>query len=384
MTQPASGPRRKRNPRRAAANPAAPAPETIEAPPAQDAESAPPRAPAPARPFPVGGSFIAGTRIAVRRGDTEADCPVEDLRPGDTVLAHAAIGPIELPVHSVTCHRIDVAGHPTPHLATPVRIRAGALGPDMPRRDLVLPAEALLLLRDVNDADADAESAAARLVPAGALVNGAGITREPATGMHTWHIVATAPHGAIRAENTPVGALREPGPPTGLCAPMLLPGPGIMALRAALQARAAAAEPSLPTPPDAAPVEDDPHHPVRLFANGLEIPAEPAAEPGAFDFLLPADTGPVRIASSSGASPAERDTRRLGVCVIGLALDGEAIDLDGPMPGPGFHPSEQNAHHRWRWTNGSAWLVLPPGDAQRRLTVRITDWHLMLLRDRSA
>jgi hypothetical protein len=30
---------------------------------------------------------------------------------------------------------------------------------------------------------------------------------------------------------------------------------------------------------------------------------------------------------------------------------------------------------RWRWTDGSAWLVLPHSTAVRRLAISITDWY---------
>jgi hypothetical protein len=148
----------------------------------------------------------------------------------------------------------------------------------------------------------------------------------------------------------------------------------LAALRSAILARAD------DSPPPEPPAESaDSTALLRLFASGAEIAAEPGSTAERFDFLLPAATGPVRLVSPTGESPSETDSRRLGVCVLGVEVDGQAVDLDGPIPGPGFYPSESNEQQHWRWTSGSAWLVLPPATAPRRLSVIITDWHRHLL-----
>ena len=120
---------------------------------------------------------------------------------------------------------------------------------------------------------------------------------------------------------------------------------------------------------------------LRLFADGGEIAPESEPLDGDYLFLLPEGTGAVRLVSPQRASPAPRDTRRLGVAVMRLALNGVEIDLgDGVELGRGFHPAEGNEKTRWRWTDGRAWLVLPHSTAERRLEVKISDWHLQLRR----
>lgn len=116
-------------------------------------------------------------------------------------------------------------------------------------------------------------------------------------------------------------------------------------------------------------------HPLRLFANDQEIPCAPESTGTQFHFALPASTGAVRLHSRSAPSPAPHDTRRLGICVTGLKLDGRILPLTGIEPGPGFHPPEGDTTLQWRWTNGNAWLVLPLANTPRDLSVTITDWH---------
>ncbi len=129
---------------------------------------------------------------------------------------------------------------------------------------------------------------------------------------------------------------------------------------------------------DFARIVHDPRRPVRLFVGGEEIQGARGREDGVHRFLLPAGSAPARLVSEVGDSPAEQDVRRLGVCVVGLELDGVELELNGPVPGPGFHPIESGEGGNWRWTDGRAWLVLPHSGRAQRLTVRINDWHLML------
>jgi hypothetical protein len=108
----------------------------------------------------------------------------------------------------------------------------------------------------------------------------------------------------------------------------------------------------------------------------------PTSEPvdGDYAFLLPEGAGAVRLVSPARASPAPRDPRRLGVAVTRLELDGVGLSLDGGEIGRGFHPMEGDQKMRWRWTDGSAWLVLPHSTSVRRLAVTITDWYRNLRR----
>ncbi len=124
--------------------------------------------------------FCAGTRIATPGGAVA----VEDLRQGDDVLtADGRAMPVRwLGVQTVSTSFAD------PLRALPIRIRAGALGLNLPGRDLLLsPGHAVLL--------------DGMLVHAGALVNGTSIIR--ATDMpelfHYFHVELDS-HALLLAE----------------------------------------------------------------------------------------------------------------------------------------------------------------------------------------
>jgi hypothetical protein len=327
------------------------------------------------------GSFLAGTRIALPPaddGEAAAETAVEELAADAAVLTVGG----ELaarPVRRVTQRRVDHGSQPDRALTTPVRVRAEALGPETPRRDLLLPPEALLLLRDLPGSDGSPV-----LVQVGALVNGTTIVHAPPAAALNWCALELDAHDVVLAENLPVATVRPdsaetPGRRTRPCARLLLPGAELVALRARL-AGAAAQLPLREAGVAETEIVDDETQVLRLFADGGEIAPEVEPSEGDYWFVLPEGTGAVRLISPQRASPAPRDTRRLGVAVMRLALEGAALDLEGPELGRGFHPAEGNEQTRWRWTDGRAWLVLPHSTAARRLDVKISDWHKQLKR----
>lgn len=83
--------------------------------------------------------FAAGTRIATPRGEV----PVETLRKGDLVLTLDQ-GP--MPLLLISARRIPAATLAKAPRMRPVRIAAGALGPDLPRRDLLVSPQHRLLI----------------------------------------------------------------------------------------------------------------------------------------------------------------------------------------------------------------------------------------------
>lgn len=135
--------------------------------------------------------FCAGTLI--RTADGEA--PVETLKIGDLVVAHAADGSSALqPIRWIGRQTISMA-FADPNTAYPVRIAAGALGEALPARDLSLSPEHALYLEGV-------------LVQAGALVNGLTVrrlTRPELPETFVYFHVELEHHGLILAE----GALAE-------------------------------------------------------------------------------------------------------------------------------------------------------------------------------
>jgi hypothetical protein len=131
--------------------------------------------------------FAAGTLIGTAQGET----PVEALRPGDLVMTVHG-GPLLQPLVWVGRMEVDVSRLRNRAAIAPILIRAGALGSDLPRRDLrVSPNHALFL--------------GGRLVPAGLLVNGTSIIQEGWCRHVSYHHIELAEHGLVLAE----GAVSE-------------------------------------------------------------------------------------------------------------------------------------------------------------------------------
>lgn len=129
--------------------------------------------------------FLPGTAIATPGGAVA----VENLAIGDDILT--ADGRT-IAVAWIGRQTISTRFGPTER-RRPVRIAAGALGPDLPLRDLRLTADHALLLDGL-------------LVNAGALVNGTSVTFEPLADFGdslTLYHVETDLHDVILAEGTP-------------------------------------------------------------------------------------------------------------------------------------------------------------------------------------
>lgn len=143
--------------------------------------------------------FTPGVRIAVPGGER----PVEDLRPGDPVLT--ADGRAEPLVW--TGRRALVAADLAAALQLrPVRIRAGALGAGLPRRDLAVSPQHRLLVRSrvVGRMTGGGEEA---LVPAKALAGWPGIAVEAdCTAVDYIHVMCHA-HEVILAEGAALETL---------------------------------------------------------------------------------------------------------------------------------------------------------------------------------
>ena len=123
--------------------------------------------------------YCPGTRIGTPFGEA----PVETLAIGDLVTT--ASGEMR-PVKWIGRRNYDArtaAGQPD---LLPIRIRAGALGDGLPRRDLLVSALHAMLVEGV-------------LAPAGLLVNGASIIVEPVGPVHYVHVELES-HDCILAE----------------------------------------------------------------------------------------------------------------------------------------------------------------------------------------
>lgn len=308
--------------------------------------------------------FLAGTMIAAEHGDVA----VEDLREGMRV--RTASGGLRT-VAWIGQRRIDCRRHPNPHLTWPVRILPGAFGEGMPARDLYLSADHAVAMDGV-------------LIPVRHLVNGRTVLREMRDEVHYFHVELDA-HDVLLAEGLPCESFLDTGNRSDFenggtvvtlhpvpamqvwhdmaCLPLVQEGAHVEAARSVLLERAAAM--GFTTTQEAA---------VHLVADGVVI--EPVVDGRHHRFHVPAGVKAVRLVSRS-AVPAEvhaesEDKRRMGVAVSGVWVDGTRLALTDQRLAGGWHAAERlPGGAAWRWTEGRAVIVLPPGTGARVLDVAV-------------
>ncbi|MDE2580414.1 MAG: Hint domain-containing protein, partial [Rhodospirillales bacterium] len=266
--------------------------------------------------------YAAGTRIATVRGAV----PVERLRIGD--LVRTAGGALR-PVCWIGSRRLDLARHPEPRKARPIRILADAFADGAPTRDLVLSPDHAVFDRG-------------RLVPIRLLVNDATILRETRRRTVTYFHVELDSHDLLLAEGLAAESYLDTGnrgvfenadapivlhpdftDPTeqnrrrlaASCAPLVDAPQDVEPLWWRLADRAAALGFALPAPE----MTDEPA--LALQSGGRRL--RPLARDGAcYRFAMPA--GPAwlvsRSAYPSDSRPWIEDQRRLGVMVRRMQL----------------------------------------------------------------
>jgi ELWxxDGT repeat protein len=316
--------------------------------------------------------FMPGARIRTPAGEAA----VEDLQPGD--LVEAGLGRGAARVRWVGRRRIDASRHRDPALVWPFRVRAGAFGPGLPARDLMLSPDHAVRLGGV-------------LAPIRAFANGMTIAQEPRRNVEYLHVELDG-HGILFAEGLEVesyldegtraqfdgGAALELHPDfsrrrsgAGACLPLATDPATLRALwsrpaRRAVKLGFARPETRLTSEPL-----------LRLQAGELVL-APAQMETRRLTFELPPGVREVRLtsraASPAAAQPWLDDRRLLGVSVAKLLLVDAAartgeIMLDGPALGRGWHAMERDGERAWRWTNGDGAILLPRGAA--RLEVRL-------------
>ncbi len=188
------------------------------------------------------GCFAAGSRILTDRGEV----PVESLREGDLAVTLSEIGAKCGPVRWIGVARIDIDRHPRPRAVTPIRILAGAFGDDLPHRDLLLSPDHAVYVDGV-------------LIPIQYLENGATIRREAIGGVVTYYHVELDEHAVLVADGLPVESYLDTGGRANFlngggvralypefaarrwetqgCAPLIVTGPALRAVRDRLNSR---------------------------------------------------------------------------------------------------------------------------------------------------
>jgi hypothetical protein len=288
--------------------------------------------------------FAAGTHIATPHGEVA----VEALAIGDAVL-RARGG--EARIVWIGHRRVDCRRHPNPAEVWPVRVAAGAFGRGVPARDLWLSPD-------------HAVFAAGVLVPVQHLVNGRTIRQEPVDAITYFHVELEA-HDVLLAEALPCESYLDTGNRAAFanggaaallqadfargrwaasgCAPLVEGGEVLAGIRSRLLARAGALGHRR---------AGDPALVVRV--DGVAVALDPAAR--WHDIALPAGAATVALCSRvwvpAQVDPRADDTRRLGVAIGELRLDGARVGAADARLAAGWHAPEGAL----RWTDGAAWL----------------------------
>ncbi|MDE2334711.1 MAG: Hint domain-containing protein [Rhodospirillales bacterium] len=292
--------------------------------------------------------LITGTKVMTMEGEV----PVEALRVGARALTLAST---DRPIQPLAA----IAVGPVPAAAGPILVRAGTVAEGVPIRDLVVaPDQALVMREDADDA-IKLDFSKRRLIPVRDLANGATVTRIRAPRGARYHRPIVAGADLLMADGICVGAAAPAADP----ALPMLEWSAAQPYRERLLARARAAGWSDTDDPDLA-VEVGGIRLAPLASNGQQLAVR-----------LPAGTTEVTITSRISVpdefAPGSGDTRRLGVALAEIALEGVTIRLDTDWIIAGALAPEAEGKNTWRWTDGAAVLKLPPDAGERRLELRI-------------
>jgi hypothetical protein len=186
--------------------------------------------------------YRSGTRILTDRGEVA----VEILRVGDRV--RTVLGGTAAPIVWIGRRDVDCACHSKPNQVWPVRVAAGAFGPERPHTDLFLSPDHAVYVEGV-------------LIPVQYLINGSTIARVPVARV-TYHHIELGEHDVLLAEGLPAESFLDmrdgtnyanrPGPVLLYpdysarmweafgCARLIVAGPELLAVRALVAGYAAA------------------------------------------------------------------------------------------------------------------------------------------------
>lgn len=289
--------------------------------------------------------FVTGTLIQTTRGDI----PVEELRVGDVVITASSQ---QRPIRWIGSAELDCTNVRDPWTCWPIRIAAGALGPNKPAHDLLVSPAHGIRTTVVTDI----------LIPASALVNGATIVQAECERVTYWHVELDE-HDILVTNGLPTESYVDHGnrnffPGTTNNSIQLTKGGGqrclayvsegllVEAVRMQLHTRALDMGWSL---------SGDPFADMHLVADGQRI--DPVLDGWRAEFRVPASVSELWLASEWGAPNligSSGDGRRLGVCISKLVIDDEVTDarhisVDDDRLTDGFHYVEDGSR---RWTSG--------------------------------
>jgi antigen 43 len=327
--------------------------------------------------------FLEGTLIETETGERA----IETIQPGNTVtvLRNGKAEPEA--VKWVGYATIDLANHAQPEMAAPIRVKAGALGENTPKRDLVLSPEHCLILDG-------------RCVPVKLLVNGGSIVREFPTAPITYYHIELENHGILLAEgaeaesyldtgnrsnfdNADVPRLLHPNFEvnytadrwaTDACAPLAQVPDEVAPMWQSLAERSNNMGMTIPVPS----LIDSPD--LHLLVDGKRV--QPTSDRNnRYVFMVPTGAKSVTLASrfcipSDKMIPGVRDTRRLGVSVNWMAIRTSTTEIilpaDHPALTSGWNSAERDGTTIWRWTTGAATIPWTNVEGPAVLTVRCT------------
>jgi hypothetical protein len=324
--------------------------------------------------------FAAGTLI----GTPDHAIAVEKLKEGDVVQTLSGTAK---EIKWIGNRRVNCRNHPRPNEVMPVRIKAQAFGENLPQRDLLVSPGHSIYVDGV-------------LIPAGFLVNGATVVQDDVEYIHYYHIELDA-HDVVLAEGLPAesylddenrhafnnGAtymLRPEGSTLGVhpegsalgahpdldptswenaCAPRVMAGPQLTEVKQRLIDQA-----------DSLGYHLSDEAAVHLTVDGEKV--EPCHSVGMRHwFIVPANATEVRLNSNSGVPMQliadHGDSRRLGVAVSELKVDGNTLALEAVFAS-NPHAIETHGAMPWIWTDGSAVLSIDlPASATTMVEVAI-------------
>ena len=309
--------------------------------------------------------YAAGTRILTASGEV----PVEQLVLGDLLVT---VDHGSQPIKWIGERQLDLAAHPHPDLAAPVRIRKDAFSEGVPTRDLLLSPEHCVFVDG-------------KLIPVRLLVNNMTIGQECLTRHVHYYHVEMPRHSLLLAEGLPAESYLDTGNRAffsnagialilhpefhvnaGLkcweldaCAPLAVGPAAVEPVWCELANRAE----SLGYERLVIDTTDEPD--LHIVADERVI--RPISIQGdRYLLVIPAGVATTRLASRASApsllTPYVDDRRRLGVAVRHISVQGPEGVTDYPADHPvlskGWFEVEGDGGTTWRWTNGNASLPI--------------------------